>query len=244
MKKTIDLSIIIVNYKTPKLTKDCVDSVKKSKPRVSHEVIVIENSIDNIGFAKANNEGIKKARGKYILLLNSDTVVRKGAIDKLYEFAKDHQDAGVVAPKLLNIDGSVQPSVFRFPTIAKAIEQYFLPAGRQVLDKYYPLEQEPSIVDVAVMAAFLITPRALDKVGLLDEKYFMYFEDFDYSRRVNEARLKIYYVPEAEVIHIHGASGGSNKYLVESAKKYHGIVGYYIYTFVLWLGQKWEKIFK
>ncbi len=236
----VDVSIIIINFNTDKLVQDCVASIKKNTKKVKYEIIVIDNSINNRGFAKANNIGIKQAKGKYVLLLNSDTIIKPGAIDKLYKFAKSKKDAGVVAPKLLNTDGTTQASVFRFPTVGRAIQQYFL-KNKNLLDKYIP---ETETVDVAVMAAFLITPNALKKTGMLNEKYFMYFEDFDYCRRIKEAGLKIYYLPSAEITHIHGASGGKNKYLVKSAKKYHGFVGYYIYTFVLWLGQKWEKIFK
>jgi GT2 family glycosyltransferase len=239
----MDLSIIIVNFKTDKLVRDCINSINKSKSKVKYEIIVIDNSGDNRGFAKANNEGIKRAKGKYILLLNSDTIIKNGAIDKLYNFAEKHSDAGVVVPQLLNIDGSVQPSCFRSPTIGRAVRQYFL-GEKNLGDKYYPKEKEPTVVESAVMAAFLITPKALGKVGKLNEKYFLYFEDLDYCREVNKAGLKIYYLPEAKVVHIHGASGGVNKLLIESAKKYHGFVGYYIYTFVLWLGQKWEKLLK
>ncbi len=234
----MDVSIIIVNFNTERLVKDCIASIKRNTKKVKYEVIVIDNSIDNRGFAKANNIGIAKAKGKYVLLLNSDTVVKSGAIDKLYEFAENHFDAGVVAPKLLNTDGSVQASAFRLPTITRAIRQYFF-GSKGFLDKYVP---ETETIEVAVMAAFLITPKALREVGMLNEKYFMYFEDLDYCKRVIGSGLNIYYLPSAEVIHIHGASGGKNKYLVESAKKYFGIVQYYIYTLVLWLGQKWEKV--
>jgi GT2 family glycosyltransferase len=244
----MDLSIIIVNFKTDKLVRDCINSINKSKPKVKYEIIVIDNSGDNRGFAKANNEGISKAKGKYVLLLNSDTIIKDGAIDKLYEFAKSKDNVGVVVPQLLNIDGSIQPSCFWLPTIGRAVRQYFLGeknlGDKNLLDKYYPKEKEPIVVESAVMAAFLITPKALEKVGKLNEKYFLYFEDLDYCREVNKAGLKICYLPEAKVVHIHGASGGKNKLLIESAKKYHGFVGYYIYTFVLWLGQKWERIMK
>lgn len=239
----MELSIIIVNFNTDKLVRDCIASIKKNTKKVKYEIIVIDNSINNRGFSKANNIGIKKAKGKYILLLNSDTMVKPYSIDKLYEFAKQKEDAGVIVPRLLNPDGSIQPSCFNLPTMSKAIRQYFL-GQTGILDKYYPEGESARQVQAAVMAAFLITPNALKKVGLLSEKYFMYFEDLDYCRKVNEVGLKIYYLPQAEIVHIHGASGGKNKYLVESAKIYHGFVGYYIYTFVLWLGQKWEKIFK
>src|SRR5258708_1301813 len=117
----MDVSVIIVNFNTDKLVRDCVLSIKKNTKKVKYEIIIIDNSRDNRGFAKANNIGIKKAKGKYILLLNSDTVVKPLAIDKLFEFAEKHDDAGVVVPRLLNTDGTIQPSVFRFPTITRAI---------------------------------------------------------------------------------------------------------------------------
>lgn len=253
----MDVSIIIVNFNTKKLVEDCIKSIKKNTKKVSYEVIVVDNAsserIDlkdtkiirnetNLGFARANNQGIEASNGKYILLLNSDTVVKLGAIDKLFEFAEE-MDAGVVVPKLLNTDGSIQPSCFRLPSVGLAIRQYFL-RQKGLLDKYAPQEKEAAAVDSAVMAAFLITPLGLEKVGKLNEKYFMYFEDLDYCRKIKEAGLKIYYLPSAEVVHIHGGSGGKNDYLIASAKKYHGFVGYYIYTLVLWLGQKWEKFLK
>jgi len=241
--RKIELSIIIINYKTPKLVEGAIASIKKSSPKTSYEIIVIDNSNDNVGFAKGNNKGIRKAKGKYILLLNSDTIVKKNAIDRLIEFSKENPDAGVVVPRLLNPDETIQGSVFRLPSMTLAIKQYFL-GERNLLTKYAPLGNTPVQVESAVMAAFLITPKALEKVGLLDEKYFMYFEDLDYCQRVNKAGLKVYYLPSAEIIHLHGGSGGTNKYLIDSAKKYHGIVGYYIYTFILWLGQKWQKLFK
>lgn len=241
----IDLSIIIVNFKTPLITKACVTSIKKYPPEVSYEIIVIDNSLDNIGFAAGNNKGIKKAKGKYVLLLNSDTEVKSGAIDKLLEFAKYHEDAGSVVPKLVNPDGSVQASVFKFPTIWRAVRQYFF-GEKGLLDKYVP---ETEVVEVAVMAAFLITPACLKKVGPLNEKYFMYFEDFDYARRIKKADLKIYYLGDAEVVHHLGASGKNLaesrdqwKRLIPGSKIYHGLAGHYLINLIIWLGQKWQKL--
>ncbi len=255
----MDLSIIIVNFNTKKLVLDCISSIKKNTKKVKYEIIVVDNAStekipsskdyklivnkENKGFAYANNQGIREAKGNYIFLLNSDTIVKEEAIDKLYYFAEKHEEVGVVVPQLLNTDGTTQASVFRLPTITNALGQYFL--GRKgILDKYIPEGKEPIEVESAVMAAYLITPQALKKVGKLNEKYFMYFEDLDYSRSINESGLKIYYLPNAQIIHIHGASGGKNKYLIDSAKKYHGFVEYYIYTFILWLGQKWDRVFR
>jgi GT2 family glycosyltransferase len=269
--KKVEVSIIIVNFNTKKLIKECLESIFASKTKATFEIIVVDNNStdgsrdylksqnsksknleiilnnDNMGFAKANNLGIKMARGKYILLLNSDTQVKAGAVDKMLTFAKETKDAGVVAPKLLNSDGSIQESVFPFPTIGKTIRQYWL-GEKNLLDKYAPKADDPITVDVVVAAAFLITPLALEKVGLLNEKYFMYFEDLDYCKRVWNAGLKVYYYPGAEVIHYHGASGkkvvddaNQWKRLIPSAKIYYGTIGYYLRWFITRTGQLVNK---
>lgn len=254
---------MIVNFNTAKLTLDCISSIKNNPPKTSFEIIVIDNGSSeklevagknitlikndtNKGFAKANNQGIEIAKGEYILLLNSDTKVKAGSIDKLLEFAKNNPDSGVVAPRLLNSDGSIQDSVFKLPTLARAIKQYWL-GEKGILDKYAP--QDIEIVEEAVMAAYLITPQCLKKVGKLDEKYFFYFEDFDYARRIMDAGLKIYYLPTAEVIHYHGVSGKNitdvaNQWrrLIPSSKIYHGIIVHYLIFFVMWSSQKWKKL--
>jgi hypothetical protein len=259
----MDLSIIIVSYNTKELTLSCIESIYESKPKIDLEVIVVDNGSNdgsvealeelkgirliknkkNLGFSRANNQAIKKARGKHILLLNSDTIVKEGAVDKLCWFAEKRQGVGVVAPRLLNPDGSVQASVFRFPTIKRAIRQYWL-GKKGLLDKYAPKANKPIKVEVAVMAAFLITPEALKRVGLLNEKYFMYFEDLDYCRRLKKAGLKVYYLPAAQIVHLHGASGGHMKQLVLSSKVYHGNLRHYLVNFIIWSGQKWQKLKK
>jgi len=194
----MDVSIVIVNFNTDKLVSDCIASIKRNTKKITYETIVIDNSINNRGFAKANNLGIKKAKGKYILLLNSDTIVGKNSIDKLFEFAKNNLDAGAVVPRLYNRNGSIQASCFRLPTISRAFNQYFWKDGKlldkrslSILDKYFPRSENPSIVESAVMAAFLITPEALKKVGKLNEKYFMYFDDIDYCKRISEIILAV-----------------------------------------------------
>ena len=263
----MDASIIIVNYNTKDLTLDCIDSVLGEGSSLKKEIIVVDNgstdgSIDsleklqkneiiqliknneNIGFAKANNQGIKIAKAQYILLLNSDTKVKKHAIEKLVAFAQKDESLGSVGSKLLNPDGTVQASAFPLPTITRAIKQYWF-GEKGLLDKYAPKGIKPVEVEVLVMAAFLITPEAIKKVGLLNEKYFMYFEDFDYCRAILNAGLKIYYLPTSEVIHYHGASGkkvanDENQWrrLIPSSKIYHGLIRHAIFNFILWSGQK------
>ena len=192
----VDISVIIVNYNTKDLTLECIKSIVYARPKLKYEIILIDNGSsdnslvdirrfkilnfdlklriiendENLGFSKANNQGIKAAVGKYILLLNSDTKVKSGALEKLVNFAVQNPDAGVVGSKLLNVDGTLQPSVFRFPTVARAIFQYWL-GKKGILEKYVPSGDEPIKVDAVVGACLLITPKALKEVGLLDERY-------------------------------------------------------------------------
>lgn len=267
------ISIVIVNFNTKKLIKNCIESIFKAKPKVNYEIIIIDNGSNdgsceflknisakypktislylnkqNLGYASANNQGIKKSKGKYILLLNSDTLVLKDSLENLYEFAqKTNSRIGIIGGQLLNPDGSIQESVFNLPTLGRAIRQYWF-GEKEILDKYAPKDEVPREVEAVVGAAFLITPYARKKVGLLNERYFMYFEDLDYCRRVKRASLKVYYLPSAKFIHYHGASGEKagrklqNRRLIESSKIYHGLMKYYLLTSVVWLGQKWRKI--
>lgn len=270
----IKLSVIIVNYNTGELLARCLRSIKAATHDFQNpatEVIVIDNASKdesitlrqgsgqasiktienktNVGFAKAVNQGIKIAKSEYILLLNPDTEVKDDAIRKLMEFAQDRDDLGVVGTRLINPDGSIQPSVFHAPTIWRAVREFWL--GQEgAYSKYTPKGNGPVMVDAVVGAVFLITPQARKKVGLLDERYFMYFEDLDYCRRVKKAGLKVYYLPSAQIVHHHGISGQSvanqaNQWrrLVPSSKIYHGLLKHHLITFVIWSGVKFWSLF-
>ncbi|MEK7550243.1 MAG: glycosyltransferase [Patescibacteria group bacterium] len=264
----MELSIIIVNYNTKKLTLECIKSIKDSNTKATYETIVVDNAStdgsvealnetrgirfiknnENLGFSKANNVGIKKALAKFILLLNSDTIVKKGALDKLLNFAKSKPDAGVVGSRLLNIDKTVQDSVSNLPTFFGAIKEFWF-SEKGIFGLRAPKSSIPIEVDSVVGAAFLITPEALKKVGVLNEKYFMYFEDLDYCRSVKKAGLKVYYLPESEIIHYLGASGkkivkpaNQWKRLIPSSKTYHGLFIHYLIISILWTGQRFGKI--
>lgn len=266
----MDVSIIIVNYNTNEITLECIDSILKASPKINYEIIVVDNAStdgsvevlkkvrgdkikvifneENVGFSKANNIGINEALSQYILLLNSDTQVTRGAIEKLVDFAKHTPGVGLVVPKLLNIDGSPQASIFRFPTLVRAMKEYWY-GQKNILDKYYPKSEKPTMVEVAVGAAWLMTPRVRKEVGLLDERYFMYFEDFEYCRKVWKSGLKIWYLPDVLIYHHHGASGKKNgedsnqwRRLIRSSKIYHGIFMHYLINFVIWSGQKMRSL--
>ena len=268
MKK---LSIIIASYNTRDITLEAVRSIIDSKPKSDFEIIIVDDgSVDgsievlqqlaksnkkikvlfnkqNLGYVRTNNRGIKKTKGRYILLLNSDTIVKEKALDNLIEFAEKHDDAGVIGSRLFNIDNSLQPSCYHFPTIKNAILEYLL-GKKGLFEKYAPRGNLPSKVDAVVGAAFLITPQALKKVGMLNEKYRSYFEDIDYCRSVWKKGLKVYYLPTSEIIHHEGASfkklaGEKDRWkkLIPSSKIYHGIIKHCIINFIIWSGQKCEK---
>ncbi len=281
MAKRIDLSIIIVNFNTKDFLKQCFESLKRvSKEIKEQEIIVVDNGStdgslemlkkfkesenqnlkiienkNNLGFAKAVNQGIKASLGKFILLLNSDIIVKRGAIKKMVDFLQKHSEVGVVGGRLLNPDGSVQGSCFNLPTISRVIKEFCF-KGQPVLNKYFPQGNQPIEVEAVQGAVFLIPRKVIDKVGYayrqtgpFDERYFMYFEDLDFCRRVRRAGFKVYYLPKAEFIHFQGASGRkisqkTYKWLAESSKIYHGRFKYYLLTGVIWLFQKWRKILK
>ena len=261
----MDLSIIIISFNTKDLLKKCLESLPSKT-----EIIVIDNgskdgSLEylqklkgievivnekNEGFAKAVNQGLRKSRGKYLLLLNSDVIVKKAAISKLIDFVQKETRAGVVGGRLLNPDDSYQGSCFYLPTLWRVILEFWLGKNDfSVMKKYSPAGQKPVEVEAIIGAVFLIPRKVINKVGFFDERFFMYFEDLDYCRRTRKAGFKVYYLPKAEFIHFHGQSGKNipfqtHHWLVESSKVYHGRINYYLITFVVWLSQKCQKILK
>jgi GT2 family glycosyltransferase len=193
-------------------------------------VQVIENS-ENLGFAKANNRAIRQASGDYVLLLNSDTIVRPGAIRIMAEFMDSNPQAGAVACRLLNANGTIQASIgrqagpglirqiFRLCGISRAIRgertrrflrRYLAFAIGSTLRSYL----EPYVTDTALEvesisgACLMLRRQAIDQVGFLDENFFMYLEDLDYCIRLRRAGWKLYYVPAGEIVHLVGQSSG------------------------------------
>jgi len=271
----IELSIVTVNLNTKDLTVGCIRSIEKEIKDLSFEMLLTDNGSNdgsigafkeiekekfwkdrftlilnstNTGYAKANNQGIRKAKGKYILLLNNDTIVHKNALQNLVNFAEKTRDAGVIGSRLLNIDGTLQMSCYHFPTITNAIKEYWFDQ-KGLFEKFAPKGDKPVTVDSVVGAAFLITPEAKNRVGILDERYFAYFEDIDYCKQTWKKGLKVYYLPTSTITHYHGATfkklaDESQRWrkLIPSSKVYHGVFKHYLINIILWLGQKWRKI--
>jgi len=178
-------------------------------------VILIESK-ENLGFAKANNIAIKKAVGDYILLLNPDTIVVGDCLDKCVQYMDKHRDIGVLGCKVILPDGRLDVACRRsFPT--PSVSFYRMVGLSKLFPKHkrfaqynltYLDENETYDVDSVVGAFMLVRREIIDQVGMLDEDYFMYGEDIDWCYRIKQAGWKVVYYPEAVIIHYKGASGG------------------------------------
>jgi N-acetylglucosaminyl-diphospho-decaprenol L-rhamnosyltransferase len=175
------------------------------------DVHVVVNA-ENRGFPAGNNQGMALAGGRYVLLLNPDTEVVGNALATMVAFADDHPDVGVIGPQLLNPDGSVQSSRRRFPTLATALfESTWLQpyAPRSLLERYYVLDRpDDAVLDVGWLqgAALMARREAIDQIGPMDERFFMYSEELDWCRRFHEAGWRVVYLPGAQVVHHAGKS--------------------------------------
>lgn len=229
-----NLSIIIVNWNTKDILSDCLRSIYKETKDIKFETIVIDNNSsdnsvgmikqnfpqvllienkDNKGFAAANNQGINIAKGKYLLLLNSDTIILDNALKKAYEFATSNQNADVIGCKILNKDRTLQPSCSMFPSLLNRFlmltylykifpkSKFF---GRAQMTWFnYDRKIE---VDVISGCFMVINRKAIDRVGPMDEDFFMYSEEVDWCWRFKKSGYKIVFTPEAQIIHLGGAS--------------------------------------
>ena len=227
----MDISIIIVNYKSRDLTLNCLKSIKNADwPGLDYEIIVVDNysgdlrgddlkqlgdikfimNGQNIGLGAANNLGIKQARGKYIVIINPDTIAAKDVFIKLFEYMENNPKAGVVGPKQFNPDETLQDSCFRWPSLFTPIFRR-TPLGKislakKDLDRFlYKDYNKESIKEVNwLLGSFLFCRgEALRQAGMYDEKFFLYFEDTDLCKRFWLGGWKVVYYPGARIIHNH-----------------------------------------
>ena len=225
----MELSIIIVNWNTRNLLVQCLNSIYQTVETVEMEVWVVDNgSTDgsdaaaverfpetkfvqnkvNVGFAKANNQALNTAAGRYYLLLNPDTQVSKGAVEKLISFMDAHPEAGGAGAQLINSDGSKQNSIANFPSLAtellnKSLLRWLFPRQFPGKERNYSESVE---VDSVIGACMMVRREVLAQVGLLDEDYFLFLEETDWCYRMKRAGWKVYHVPQAEVYHFQGKS--------------------------------------
>ncbi len=220
----LNLSVITVTFNSQNFIKDYLDSLQSYLPEKSEIIIIDNNSMDNtlsilgkndkikliknkqnLGFAKASNQGAKKALGEHLLFLNPDTVVLSDSINKLLNYIKLHPEVGLVAPKLITLAGQTQESVRKFPTITGVIQEFYLHQS-QAFNQYSPKGESPVEVEAVYGAIILIKKELFEKLNGFDEKFFMYFEDIDLCKRLKDQGLKIVYFPQARFKHLVGAS--------------------------------------
>ena len=229
-----DLCIIIVSWNTKEYLLHCLESIFQKRESVPWEVVVMDNgSRDgsgtavkkifpavhliendrNLGFSKAANQGLKKSSGRYTLLLNPDTRVKEGAIERSVSFMDLHPEAGVAGVQLLNSDGSRQNSVANFPSLATELVNKSL--LRWMFPKRFPGKgrnySEPIEVDSVIGAFMIVRREAMERVGLLDEDYFLFLEETDWCYRMKKAGWKVYHLPQAEIYHFQGKSAETEK---------------------------------
>jgi GT2 family glycosyltransferase len=229
----MELSVIIVNFNAREFLKQCLFSVISAAENIDCEIFVVDNNSEdgsvgmiknefpdvkliintvNSGFSAANNQAIKKSQGRFVLLLNPDTIVEKDTFSKCIDFMNMHTDAGALGIRMINGEGKFLPESKRaFPTpgiaFFKTFGLSFLFPKSQLLNKYY-LPQidilETALTEVISGAYMFIRRETLGKSGLLDEDFFMYGEDIDLSYRLLQTSYNNYYFPLASIVHFKG----------------------------------------
>lgn len=256
------VSVIIVSWNARRFLKDCIESVRRTGGRLVREIVVVDNaSTDgspemvkelfpevtlvrastNLGFAKANNLGMKHCRGDFLALVNSDVIVHPECFQKLAALLDSREQVGLVGPRIIGADGHVQhtcrqlPTVWntlcRFLALDRVFSRWRLFAGFQMRHWDYN-----SLAEVEVLSGcfWLARRSAVEDVGSLDERFFFYAEDIDWCKRFRDAGWKIMFVPEASATHFGGGSSGNAplRYSIEMLranllywKKHHGSLG-------------------
>jgi len=218
----MDISIIVISWNTSGLLHQCLNSIYETSCRFSFEVIVVDNGSSddsvsmvekcfpsvillknrqNLGFASANNQGLAIGQGRYFMLLNSDTIVLPGAVDALVEAANRHPHVGVLGPKILNMNGTLQKSWSSFPSFISE-----LVGGNFRIRK--PVPNVPNMYDVdwIMGACMLVRSETILDVGKMDEDYFFYSEETDWCFRIKKKNWKVWYLSSAEIYHLGGGS--------------------------------------
>lgn len=256
----MDLSIVILNYHNKNLVKELLKNLAELVLAYQYEIIVVDNasydglqdmikekfssvkfiqSDRNVGFAAGNNLGIKEAQGKYIMIMNPDLAILSDAVNKMYQYMETNPQVGLAGPRLINADKSIQYSCTAWPDWKLPFyRRTFLGntrAGQRWLDNYTMKDMnhyKNSYVPALFGACLIFRRDVLDKVGFLDERYFMYFEDLDWSRRFWENGYKVAYIGEAEIIHLHRRQSAAENIIKSLSRK---TARFHIISFIKYL---------
>jgi GT2 family glycosyltransferase len=270
----MDVSVIIVSWNTQELVLQCLKSLESVRTQLSVEIILVDNAsadhtvelvreqfphvrvaqnATNLGFAKANNIGIEISSGEYLALINSDVVVPDGCLEKMVDYMKQHSDIGMLGPKMILRDGSVGPSCYRFPTVwnwfcnALGLNSVFY-GSKSLSDSTMTNFKYDKIQEVDVLTGWfwMVRRRAVDQIGVLDDRFFMYGEDLDWPKRFHDGGWTVVFFPEAEAIHHCGASSAQaptrfyvemNRANLQYFRKHHGLPGVVGFWLTTWLHQ-------
>ena len=258
----VDISIVIVSWNARRFLEECLRALQDSPNSLNTEIIVVDNAStdgstvmvettfpqvklikndQNLGFAKANNIGIRESSGRYVGLINSDATVLGNCLGPLANYLDQHPDVGNVGPRILNQDMTLQSSCRRFPTIwnnfceasglSKVFRRSSFFSGEHMF--FFPHDRE-SDVNVLVGCFWMVRKAAFEDVGLLDEDFFIYAEDVDWCRRCWNAGWRIVFFPYAQAIHYRGGSSANDpvRFAAEQRRavlhyweKHHGLIG-------------------
>jgi GT2 family glycosyltransferase len=227
----LDLSVVIVNWNTKDLLLQCLASLYETIRGISFEVWLVDNaSTDgsvgaaqkqfpaihviqnprNLGFAAANNQALRQIRGRYALLLNTDATLTEDAAQELFGFMENSPEAAMGCGQLLNLDGTRQNSIANFPSLPLLLTNESL--LRILFPRAYPSKlrqyHSPIEVESCIGACLMVRKTAMDGVGLLDERFFFFFEETDWAYRMRQAGWKVFFVPNARIYHAQGQSVG------------------------------------
>ena len=244
-----DQEIIVVDNGSTDDTIKEIEKLKNSLKIENCKLKIISNDT-NYGFSKANNIGFQSATGDIIIFINSDMELIDNSLTEMIKYLNDDQNIGLIGPKFLNPDLTPQASVFPPQTPINAFKEFWL-NQKNSYSKYLPYTNEPIKVDYISGGCVAIKKDFFKKIGQWNEKYFFYFEDMDLCRQVKKFGKDIVFYPIAQLIHRHGASGkhladSQNHWrrLIPSSIKFHGLLKHYFINFIIWSGQKWQKIFQ
>lgn len=264
----MNLSIIIVSWNTRDILAQCLTSIYLHPPEGAYEIWVVDNASDdssiemlksdfpdvrlientrNVGFAHANNQALQVCNGKNVLLLNPDTKVFPGTFKLLMDFLHSHSSAGVVGPRTLNPDHSLQTSCYPFPTLLREFWRLlhfdkFKPYGTYSMSGWDTNNAKE--VDVLLGACLLISKDVLDEIGFFDENYFMYTEEVDLCYRIRQSGKHNYWLPQASIIHYGGQSTKQAatamflqlyKSKLQFFRKHYGKVAGFLYKLILFV---------
>ena len=263
----MDLSIIITSYKNPDLLKVCLNSVKENLKGISHEIIVADSATEertemmmreefadvrffpferNVGFQALLKKGLDESKGEYLLLLNGDILVKPDSIENLYKYVSENPSVGIAGPKLLNFNETLQFSCFRFyKPMTIVYRRTFLGKmgfAQEHLDWFLMKDKDHEDVlevDWIMGSALMLSRKALEKVGYLDPRFFMYMEDVDWCRRFWENGYKVVYYPKAVMHHYHGK--GSAKKGVIYSLLFNRLTWIHISSAVKYFKKYWKK---